>query len=602
MARAVPVRVTLVGHLPQGIGLPAGLTGKSSFGLPQIRRRRLSPRRIVCELRTVVRDGSTDVARASRSAVRSRISLMATGLLLAVAQAALAVSPDSPEVVELVNLGLKHLESKSHVKLGGKCLIGLCFLKAGKREHPRVAEALSACQKASSAGSPDAYVQGDDNVYSNGIAVIFLCELDARRHAELVQFFLTAMQARQKADGSWGYNGRASGDTSQTQYGALAYWEAHRRGFALEADSVERAANWLSKVQDPSGGWSYNGIMSTSSAREPQLPAYEITCSRVAASIGSALICADLFGLLRGGFVDSAPQSSLPEALQEVRAEQGEELAPLRSASLDQETLFETIQLGDKWMEVNYKVSIELYTSYYMYALERYKSFQELQTGTYPEEPDWYNKGFAYLKESQKQPGVWETGCGPEIDTAFSVLFLLRSTQKAIRQTLGEGTLQSGRGLPTNLAKVKLKGGQLVVEQTKTQISELLDLFDDDQQENLSALVSDDTALVVNDVDATSARRLQQVVRTGSPEARLLSVRALGRTGSLDYVPTLIYALTDPDPHVVREADFALRFVSRRFKGVGLSENFTDRERYDAIDQWKSWFKVLRPDTPIPLE
>ena len=550
----------------------------------------------------MAREFSYAVARASRTVHHLCGPLVVTAILLATMQPVFAVSPESPEVMELVNLGLKHLETKSHVKLGGKCLIGLCFLKAGKRDHPRVAEALAACQKASSAGSPDAFIQGDDSVYSNGIAIIFLCELDAKRHSELVQFFVTAMKTRQKSDGSWGYNSQASGDTSQTQYGALAYWEAHRHGLALDAASVEKVANWLSKVQDPSGGWAYNGVMSTSSARVPQQPADGITCSRVAASIGSALICADLFGLLRGGFVDATPQNSLPDALQEVVAEQSSELPPLRSSSLDHETLFETIQLGDKWMEANYRVSLDLYTSYYMYALERYKSFQELQTGTYPEEPDWYNKGFAYLKESQREPGVWETGCGPEIDTAFSVLFLLRSTQKAIRQTLGEGTLQSGRGLPTNLAKVKLKDGELVVEQTKTRISELLDLVDEDQQENLNALVSDDTALIVDNIDAASARRLQQVVRTGSPEARLLSVRALSRTGELDYVPTLIYALTDPDPHVVREADTGLRFVSRRFSGVGLSEQFTDRERYNAIDRWKAWFKVFRPDTPIPLE
>jgi hypothetical protein len=549
----------------------------------------------------MARDFSPALSRAGGSLVHLPRPFLTMVLLLGALHPAHAVSPDSPEVKELVNLGLKHLETKGHVKLGGKCLIGLAFLKAEKRDHPRVAEALAACQKAASAGSIETFIQGEDSVYSNGIAIIFLCELDPKKHDEMLQFFLSAMKTRQKADGSWGYNGRTSGDTSQTQYGALAYWEAHRRGFPLEASSVERLANWLSKVQDPSGGWSYNGVMSDSAARIPQEPQYDITCSRVSASIGSALICADLFGILRGGIL-IAPESSVPTALKEVTVEQGAELPPLRSSSLDQGTLLETIQLGDQWMQKNYKVSIDIYTSYYMYALERYKSFQELQTGDYPEEPEWYKNGFEYLKGSQTEPGVWESGCGPEIDTAFSVLFLLRSTQKAIRQTLGEGTLLSGRGLPTNLAKVKLKNGDFVVEQTKTQISELLDLVDEDQEEDLTALVTDDTALVVTDVSEASARRLQQVVRTGSADARLLSVRALGRTGNLDYVPTLIYALTDPDPRIVREADKALRFVSRRFGGVGLSENFSDRERFDAIDHWKSWFKVLRPDTPVPLE
>lgn len=551
----------------------------------------------------MARDLPTAVARAPRIAFRLGVLLAMAAILLANVQPAIAVSPESPEVLELVNLGLKHLEEKGHSRLGGKCLIGLCFLKAGKRDHPRVAEALAACQQASSGGGPETFIEGEDSVYSNGIAIIFLCELDAKRHAEMVRYFIEAMKTRQKPDGSWGYNGRSSGDTSQTQYGALAYWEAHRHGFGVDPASVESVARWLAKVQDPSGGWTYNGTMSPSAARVPQTPSSDITCSRVAASIGSALICADLFGLLRAGAQDLASDHTLPTALQEANREKEIKLPPpLRSSSLDRETLFETIQLGDQWMEKNYRVSIEMYTSYYMYALERYKSFQELQTGITPEEPEWYNKGYEYLKESQKQPGVWETGCTAEIDTAFSILFLLRSTQKAIRQSLGEGTLMSGRGLPTNLARVKLKNGQLVVEQTKTQVSDLLNLLDEDQQESLDALVSDDTALVVADVDAASARRLQQVVRSGSPEARLLSVRALSRTGELDYVPTLIFALTDPDRRVVREADLGLRFVSRRFTGVGLTEQFTDRERYDVIDRWKSWYLLLRPDAQIPIE
>lgn len=552
----------------------------------------------------VVRVFHAAFACRSRALFCRRGPLLTIAILCAVIRPASAVSPESPEVIELVNLGLKHLETKSHQYLGGKCLIGLCFLKTGKPDHPRVAEALAACQKAAAGGGgPANFIQmGEDWVYSNGIAIIFLCELDAKRHAELVRFFVDAMKARQKPDGSWGYNSRVSGDTSQTQYGALAYWEAHRRGFAVEPASVENAARWLGKVQDPSGGWSYNGTMATTSQRVPQTPPSDITCSRVAASIGSALICADLFGLLRAGAQDEGSDGTLPTALKESLAEKEVKLPPLRSSTLDRGTLFETIALGDQWMDKNYKVSIDHYTSYYMYALERYKSFQELQTGITPEEPDWYNNGYEYLKESQKQPGVWETGCGPEVDTAFSILFLLRSTQKAIRQSLGEGTLLSGRGLPTNLSRVKLKDGQLVVEQTKTQVSELLNLLDDEQQASLDALVSDDSALIVSDVDAASARRLQQVVRSGSPEARLLAVRALSRTAELDYVPTLIYALTDPDRRVVREADLGLRFVSRRFSGVGLSEQFTDRERYDVIDRWKSWYRLLRPEALIPTE
>ena len=80
---------------------------------------------------------------------------------------------------------------------------------------------------------------------------------------------------------------------------------------------------------------------------------------------------------------------------------------------------------------------------------------------------------------------------------------------------------------------------------------------------------------------------------------RRLAVRALGRTGNLDYVPTLIYALTDPDRDVVLEARGALQFVSRRFDGFGPPDDYTDQQRYDAAENWKAWYRSLRPGASI---
>ena len=112
-------------------------------------------------------------------------------------------------------------------------------------------------------------------------------------------------------------------------------------------------------------------------------------------------------------------------------------------------------------------------------------------------------------------------------------------------------------------------------------------MIDDEEQGRLDDLARDPTALVVYVVDETSARRLQQLVRGGEPEVRLLAVRALGRTGNLDYVPSLIYALTDPDRRIVLEARDGLQFVSRRFDGFGPPNDFNEDQRYEAIDAWK---------------
>src|SRR6185295_3516739 len=100
-----------------------------------------------------------------------------------------------------------------------------------------------------------------------------------------------------------------------------------------------------------------------------------------------------------------------------------------------------------------------------------------------------------FLATHQAENGSWSGYCGPECDTAFSVLFLLRSTQKSIRAKLGEGMLLAGRGLPTNLNRAKLRNGQLIVDQVHTKVDELLSLIDDGDDAQLDDLARDPTQI-----------------------------------------------------------------------------------------------------------
>ena len=266
------------------------------------------------------------------------------------------------------------------------------------------------------------------------------------------------------------------------------------------------------------------------------------------------------------------------------------------TSRFDAGDLRKSIEMARGWMEKNYTIDVGRYEYYYLYTTERYQSFRELRDGITEDEPKWYNDGFEFLTSHQKKEGYWNAGCGDNVDTAFALLFLLRSTQKTIRSTLGEGSLVSGRGVPVNVAKAKLRGNQIVVEQVQTKVDDLLSLIDDADQSRLDDLARDPTNLVVDQVDEKSARRLEQLARGGEPQVRLLAVHALGRAGNLDYVPTLIYALTDPDRRVVIEARDGLRFISRRFDGFGPPDDFNDKQRYEAVDAWKDWYRSLRPN------
>src|SRR5262245_34835032 len=84
----------------------------------------------------------------------------------------LAVTPQSPEVRQLINAGLTYLEKPitdgNGVKLGGRCLVGLAFLKAERRDHPQVAEAVKACRETMSREVN----LSEFDVYSNGLAIV----------------------------------------------------------------------------------------------------------------------------------------------------------------------------------------------------------------------------------------------------------------------------------------------------------------------------------------------------------------------------------------------------------------------------------------------
>jgi hypothetical protein len=88
---------------------------------------------------------------------------------------------------------------------------------------------------------------------------------------------------------------------------------------------------------------------------------------------------------------------------------------------------------------------------------------------------------------------------------------------------------------------------------------------------------------------------LRKLAGASNPEARIAAVKALGRARSLDNVPTLVYALTDPDARVVDEAREGLRFVSRKLGALPI-KNIANPASKEEIDFWKIWFRTIRPE------
>ena len=158
-----------------------------------------------------------------------------------------------------------------------------------------------------------------------------------------------------------------------------------------------------------------------------------------------------------------------------------------------------------------------------------------------------------------------------------------------------------GRGLPSDLSKLKLRGGKLIVDRKPTEVDNLLGMLDESDSTALDELLDNPAAISVANVDPSDARRLQQVAKSGPAAARLLAVRAVAELRSVEYAPTLIFALTDPDKRVVREARDGLRSISRNFEGYGPPDNFEETERQAALARWKAWYQTVRPNAaPLP--
>ena len=103
-------------------------------------------------------------------------------------------------------------------------------------------------------------------------------------------------------------------------------------------------------------------------------------------------------------------------------------------------------------------VTTDGWVFYYLYALERCMSFRELIEQSAEKEPAWYNTGVEYILKTQRSDGSW---MGPEAntiaDTAFAVLFLMRSTKKSIEKakSYGAGEMIGGRGLPKDTERAE---------------------------------------------------------------------------------------------------------------------------------------------------
>jgi len=505
------------------------------------------------------------------------------------------LTPDSPEVQRLIDTGMKFLENNTDNRLGGKCLVGLCQLKhTGDVKHPRVVEAVDACQDVCRADA----INIKQDIYSTGIAIFFLCEVDAEQYGTAIEKLVESLLLRQKEGGGFGYPGSHrhgdTGDTSMTQYAALGLWAAKQHGIAVPREAVERMANWLIRTQDPSGAWGYQGNdPGTYRRRVEQEP---IRPSLAAAGLGSTYICAHMLGL-KAERPDRTIEG-LPPAFQRVVEKEPQKDAP-KLETVDPRLLHRAQLDGNRWLSRNFGFDeTEPWVYYYMYALERCMSFRELVEDRKLSNV-WYEMGVRFLTAQQNEDGSWRDRFAA-VDTAFAVLFLMRGTKKTIETTVSEhydGLLVGGRGLPRNTRNVRVEDGRLIGKSLSASIDEMLAILEDPQHARYNDMLRFPPDLDLETDDPAKRRkqieRLQKIALADAPAAQVRAIELLARSGELEVAPTLIAALGDGDLRVVLAARDGLRRLSRKFSGFGLSDDPTAAEVAVAADKWRTWYRSV---------
>ena len=511
-----------------------------------------------------------------------------------------AHTPDSPVVQQMVDKAVKALEKADATEVGGKCLIGLALYKSGcPVTHPKIQSAVQASRELAATVAREGF---GSNCYNETVACIFLCDVAPQECRSEISVLVGALVQRQISSGAWAYKGVQVSDTSQTQYGMLTLWSAHGAGVTAHVPVLERAVHWLMRAQSADGGFSYNppdpGVGKSNGTLG------DVTVSMSAAGLGSLYVAAHILG----AGVKEAPKpkekkKELPPAVTRVSPDKDKGFVMLRPQTVDLGALRRACASGDRWFDTNFSPSNkdDRWTYYYLYGLERYKSFKEIVDGRADDEPAWYNAGVEYLQKKQGANGCWHAYFIPEsVDTAFAVLFLLRSTQKTIKKvTREEGVLIGGKGLPKNLANARLVDGKVVTPQMVKDVEDFLQLLKDTEHKEFDPLALAGNLSLDEDLTKRTSQiaRLRELVTAADFGARLTAVKTLARAGELDNVPALIYALSDPDPNVVREAREGLRFVSRRLEGMGpVSGKPTPQEIEREQAKWKEWLRSIRPD------
>ncbi len=494
-------------------------------------------------------------------------------------------TPESPEVKKAVASAVAYLEKlpEPDDRLGAKALVGRVMVYRGKSDHPHVKRAVEAIRfmlKQPNAEEPSF-------IYSLGLSLVFLLELDPEAYSAEIGGVVRLLVERQKSHGGWGYLHQPTGDTSMTQYGIYGLWTAEQHGYKVPDDVWRRALKWLTVVQDVGGAWPYQGQVPDVPERIAQA---DVRRSMTEAAMASLYLAGNHFFVYD---FREKKKSNVSPLLKPVEADE----VPTAARS-DVDAVQAALSLGAQSLSGTKEQYSAEFPYYHLYTIERFQSFRAAALRS-AGSTKWYDDGVRFLLEHQAADGSWQGGERSAAGTAFSVLFLIRSTRAALAkvEALGAGTLYGGRGIPL-AGNARPAAPAPGTARPEDQIQALLKQLDDPTfVQSLSGLENLQPA---KDKPAPNAltKRLQELARGDSPESKAAALRALGRSHDLAGVPILIEAIHDANPTVHQAAVDGLRFLARDTENYGKPLSTDAATRAAEAKRWTEWYRKIRPAGP----
>lgn len=523
-----------------------------------------------------------------------------------------AYSPEDPEVRSMVDRGVKYLEGLSEADLkmtpygGGDAQVVLAAYAHYKAEYnpdaPLVKLGIKNALQYVNALKPGSFKATQRSMYELPVVIMFLAELDPQTYAAELKMLRDALFSTQKGHGGFGYPDYKTGDISQVQYVTLASWTLDRAGVELPLDRVAAMLGWVMRVQDPSGAWPYQGEDPGPGRGLVVQPHHEMSVTMALAGGSCALIGSDVFRLWNSSIVGSDIEG-LPKSLKPV-----ETSTIIQARRKKSPVKADAVLTALKRME-GYRSSHGFkrgnkpdWYYYYLYTMERYESFIELAAGK-SSAADWYDSNVTALINLQDSSGAWGkkdaaiSHNGAPVSTAFAILFLIRSTKKAI-VSMSKGSMAGGYKLPSDTTKIVVDGTQIKSEPTTTAVTDLLGLLEKDDADNIDSHSIPENLKLETDPERRRVQldRLTRLVRgSRSWQARRVAARLLGTSDELSVVPALIYALSDNDKAVRAYSLDGLNFISRKFESEIDIRNATQEEIRLIQNQWVAWYQAMYP-------